>query len=233
MRPGRLRAPARAAAPPPAGPRRPSASGPPSHPAPPPREAPTPTRPLLAASPAPHPPAAARLRPGPRQRDAAPRRRPGGLAGAPPERRRPRPGAPQPSLRSSRRDAAPQAPLTPTNRALSPAALTRSPANAGRARTRRSQGPPPALRAAWSRFLSALIPRRDIRARIPTPGLFLEPGPGQTELVQSARVCTAPTARCVPPPGSPLPAFPCSLFSVSPSGSLSGLSYPPGGAQST
>ncbi|CAI9157547.1 unnamed protein product [Rangifer tarandus platyrhynchus] len=150
VRPGRLRAPSprrRASLSRPATPLSPRAR-PRGTPPPPQQEAPTPTRPLLAASPHPTRLAAARLRPGPFQRDAAPRRRPGGPAGAPPERRRPPPRRPPALTRSFHGDAAPSNLTDPTDRALSPAALTRSPANAGgrthaAARARHPRSAPP------------------------------------------------------------------------------------------
>lgn len=148
--PGGSERPARAAAPPSAGPRRPSALGP------------------ALGAPRPHPHGRRRPRrdhcsppprtpPGPPQRASAPAPASGtprraAVPGAPraplPSGAAPRPGAPQPSPGPLAETQPPRAPPTPTNRALSPAALTRSPANAGgrahaAARARHPRSAPP------------------------------------------------------------------------------------------
>lgn len=129
-------------------------------------------------------PAAAHLGSGP-----VPARRHPVLASPEPRRRpsrgraAPRPGAPQPRPGSLAETPAPQ---TRPCRPQSSPRLRRS----CRAHTRRSPGPPPALRAARSRLLQPGT-RRDARARIPTPGLFLggRPRPGRNSFLP-ARVRT-------------------------------------------
>lgn len=179
-------------------------------PPPPPRaprpSAPTPTRHPSAPA-APHPSRRrAPAHPAPCQPDAAQSRRLRNPAGTPP---RPCPPPQRPS--------APTRPLAETPphchrqpRGWNPAGRDphRGLRRSWRAHTRCSPGPPPALRAARSRLLQPGT-RRDIRARIPTPGLFLgdRPRPDRNSFL-SARVRTSSTALSVPPPSSPLPPFP-------------------------
>ncbi|XP_038389613.1 basic proline-rich protein-like [Canis lupus familiaris] len=128
--------------------------------------------PLRAHPPAPPPPPPRARDPDPGQPDAALPRRPPSPAGAPPRLRRPPPAPAPPSpYPAPRRDAAPSDTADPADGAppTRPSPCVR---RSWRARTRRSPGQPPALSAARSRLLQPGT-RRDIRARIPTPGLFL------------------------------------------------------------
>lgn len=207
--PGGSERPARAAAPPSAGPRRPSARGPAlgaprphlhrrrrprrDHCSPPPRTPPGP--PQRASAPAPAS--------GTRRRAAVP-----GAPRAPlPSGAAPRPGAPQPSPGPLAETQPPRAPPTPPTEPCRPrpspglrrmraGAHTPQPGPATRA-PRRPEPPPSAPDSPGH-------PRTDPH----TGAIFRSQAPARPELVQSARVRTVPTALCVPPPGSPLAAFP-------------------------
>lgn len=116
----------------------------------------------------------------------------------------PSPAPLSPSLAPGRNaDLTPPAPKTQPHR-LRPSPGLRS---SWRAHTRCSQDPPPALCVARRRLLQPGT-RRDIRARIPTPGLFLgdRPGPDRNSFLH-ARMRTRREGFSVPPPASPSRSF--------------------------
>lgn len=175
--------------------------------------------------PAPHPPRDPGLLPaGRRPVPVSPEPRGLPSSVAPP----PTPAPPAPSPRGHPALAAPALRTEPRRPRPSPC-LRRS----WRAHTRCSSGPPPALRAARRRLLQPGT-RRDIRARIPTPGLFLgaRPGPDRNSFLP-ARVRTAQKASVSlrQPRLSVLsPRLPVSFL---PHGSLSEPLSPRGGPRST
>lgn len=191
-----------------------SPRGPPSGapPPPPPRAGRRPPRPLLAASPHPTRPAAALTRPPPAGRRAAPPSRgapraplPSGAAPAP------APPSPHPVLSPRRSPLGPHRP--PPAEPCRPRPHPVS-GECGRARTRRSQGPPPALRAARATPSadSPGHPRTDPHTRY-----YENQAPARPELVQLAARAHCPTAHLCSSArlASPLPLPLAPLFGVS------------------
>lgn len=158
--------------------------------------------------PAPHPPRRrAPGTPAPCQPDAALPYHQRNPAGAPPRPRRPPPQRPPAPTRPPRRDTAPSSTAGPADR-VPPTRPSPCLWRSFRAHTRRSPGQPPALSAARSRLLQPGT-RRDIGARIPTPGLFLgdRPRPDRNSFLPP-RVRTTAAVLGVPPPASPFLPFP-------------------------
>lgn len=179
------------------------------------RDGPSPRPPAAATTapaapgPAPgHPAPTARRRapPFPRGPPPSPARAPRPASPRPPEPRGrpssavplPRPATPHPSaphLSATRPPPQPPPPPPPHPRSPQPPHRVSAPAG-GRAHAAAPARPATALRAARSRLLQPGT-RRDIRARIPTPGLFLgvRPRPDRNSFF-AARVRTARAPRC-------------------------------------